>query len=254
VLVALLGVGQAVVLADARDSARLGEGYLAPWVSPLSASTIIANDYGEHPGQDFMRLNGVPGVIAVKVTKMGVNGSVNARDATAIVTNDGSRATLERVRTALAWRASDVRTVGSLRQTVSQSSNQETVLARGAVAVAILMLMITAASLLVSTVDGMMERRRPTAVLSALGVPASVIRRSVILQILLPLCIALALGAGVALAVTALLFRTLKEPLLLPIRQLTLTAAAVGLAVVVVSALSLPWVRVTRRPELLRTE
>jgi hypothetical protein len=54
--------------------------------------------------------------------------------------------------------------------------------------------------------------------------------------------------------VTALLFRTLKEPLLLPIRQLTLTAVAVGVAVVIVSALSLPWVRVTRRPELLRTE
>jgi len=253
-LVALLGVGQAVVLADARDSARLGDGYLAPWVSPLPATTIIANDYGEHPRQDFKRLNGVPGVHALKITKMGVNGSVNERDATAIIANDGSQATLERARTALAWRATDVQTVRSLRQTVSHSSRQETVLADVAVAVAILMLMITAASLLVSTVDGMMERRRPIAVLSALGVPASVIRRSVILQILLPLCIALALGTGVALAVTALLFRTLSEPLLLPIRQLTLTAAAVGLAVVIVSALSLPWVRVTRRPEPLRTE
>jgi len=254
VLVALLGVGQALLLADARDSARLGEGYLAPWVSHLSATTIIANDYGEQPRQDFRRANTVPGVRAVEVTKTGVNGAINERDATAIIANDGSGATLERVRTALAWRASDVRTVRALRQTASQTSRQETDLARVAVAIAVLMLMITAASLLVSTVDGMMERRRPIAVLSALGVPASVIRRSVILQILLPLCFALALGTGVALGVTALLFRTLKEPLLLPIRQLTLTAAAVGLAVVVVSALSLPWVRVTRRPELLRTE
>ncbi len=92
------------------------------------------------------------------------------------------------------------------------------------------------------------------AVLSAVGVPASVIRRSVMLQIVLPLSIALALGLAVALAVIALLFRILKEPLLLPLRPLTLTAAAVGFAVVVVTLSALPWVRVTRRPELLRTE
>src|SRR5205807_5651138 len=152
------------------------------------------------------------------------------------------------------WRATEVRTVGSLRQAVSPSSHQETVLARLAVAVAVLMLMITVASLLVSTVDGMMERRRPIAVLSALGVPASVIRRSVILQILLPLSIALALGVAVALAVTVLVFGILKEPLLLPLRPLTLTAVAVGAAVMVVTSSALPWVRVARRPELLRTE
>ena len=80
------------------------------------------------------------------------------------------------------------------------------------------------------------------------------IRRSIMLQIVLPLCIALALGVAVALAVTALLFRVLKEPLLLPIGPLAVTAAVVGAAVLVVTAFALPWVRVTRRPELLRTE
>jgi hypothetical protein len=114
--------------------------------------------------------------------------------------------------------------------------------------------MVTAASLLVSTVDGMMERRRPMAVPSAIGVPASVIRRSVMLQVVVPLGIALALGAGVALAVVALLFRTLREPIFLPIQPLILTAAAIGIAVVVVTASALPWVHVARRPELLRTE
>ncbi len=147
-----------------------------------------------------------------------------------------------------------MQTVGLLRRTVSRASHQEAVIARVAQAVAIIMLMVTAASLLVSTVDGMMDRRRPIAVLSALGVPASVIRRSVILQIVLPLCIALALGVAVALAVTALLFRVLNEPLLLPLGPMALTATAVGGAVLVVTASALPWVRVTRRPELLRTE
>jgi hypothetical protein len=254
VLVALLGVGQAGVLADARDSAGLGEGYLAPWVSHLPATTIIADDYGPHPRRTFQLLNGVAGVRAVTLTNKEVTGGVNARDATAIISNDGDQATLERVRNALAWRANELQTVGALRQGVSSSSHQETIISRVAEAIAILMLMVTAASLLVSTVDGMMERRRPIAVLSALGVPAGVIRRSVMLQIVLPLCIALALGIAVALAVTALVFRIYREPLLLPLRPLTLTAATVGAAVMVVTASALPWVRVTRRPELLRTE
>jgi hypothetical protein len=254
VLVALLGVGQAAVLADARDSAGLGEGYLAPWVSHLPATAIIANDYGPRPRHDFERLNGVPGVVSVTLTHKEVNGGENARSATAIISSDGSQAALERVRTALEWRAYDVQSVGLLRRTVSRASQQEAVIAGVAQAVAIIMLMVTAASLLVSTVDGMMERRRPIAVLSALGVPAGVIRRSVMLQIVLPLCIALALGVAVALAVTVLVFRILKEPLLLPLGPLALTAAAVGGAVLIVTASALPWVRVTRRPELLRTE
>ncbi len=254
VLVVLLGVGQAAVLADARDSAGLGEGYLAPWVSHLPATTIIANDYHGDRRAVFEHLSGIPGVRTVSLTNRTTNGGTSLRDSVAIISNGGEEATLERVRNALAWRAYQVTTAGALRHTVSSSSREEVVLVRAAEAVAILMLMVTGASLLVSTVDGMMERRRPIAVLSALGVPAGVIRRSVMLQIVLPLCIALALGVAVALAVTVLVFRILKEPLLLPLGPLALTAAAVGGAVLIVTASALPWVRVTRRPELLRTE
>jgi hypothetical protein len=254
VLVALLGVGQAGVLADARGSAGLGEGYLAPRVSHLPATTIIANDYHHDRLAVFERLSKIPGVRTVTLTDRTTNGGTSIRDSVAIIANDGSEGTLERVRNALAWRAYEVETVGALGQSVSSSSREETALIRAAEAVAILMLMVTAASLLVSTVDGMMERRRPIAVLSALGVPAKVIRRSVMLQIVLPLCIALALGIAVALVVTTLVFRIYKEPLLLPLRSLTLTATAVGAAVMIVTASALPWVRVTRRPELLRAE
>jgi predicted lysophospholipase L1 biosynthesis ABC-type transport system permease subunit len=113
---------------------------------------------------------------------------------------------------------------------------------------------VTAASLLVSTVDAMTERCRPTVVLSALGLPAGVIRKSIMSQIALSLSIALALGVVIGLAMTALVFRIYKQPLLLPLRPLTLTATAVGAGVMVASASALPWVRITCRPELLRME
>ena len=78
-------------------------------------------------------------------------------------------------------------------------------------------LVVTAANLLLSTIDGMMERRRPLAILSAIGVPAGVIRRSVLFQVALPLAAALVLGGSVGLAVTALVFKIASEPVLLPL-------------------------------------
>ena len=53
---------------------------------------------------------------------------------------------------------------------------------------------IAAASLLVATAGAIDERRRPLAVLAAAGVPASVLRRSFLLQAMAPV------GAGVLLA------------------------------------------------------
>jgi len=115
-------------------------------------------------------------------------------------------------------------------------------------------LLVTAASLLVSTVDGMMERRRPIAVLSAIGVPNRVIRRSVFAQIAFPLTAAMILGVAGAVSVSWLLFRTVSEPLHLPVSSLVLTVVAVVALVLLVTAVALPWTGVARRPELLRNE
>jgi ABC-type lipoprotein release transport system permease subunit len=120
--------------------------------------------------------------------------------------------------------------------------------------VTVLVLLVTAASLLVSTVDGMMERRRPMAVLSAIGVPLAVMRRSVFVQIALPLAAALVLGATASLGVVALFFRAVKEPTMYPVGPLVLTSAAITAMVVLVTAVALPWARIARRPELLRNE
>lgn len=73
-------------------------------------------------------------------------------------------------------------------------------------------------------------------------------------QIALSLSIALALGVVIGLAMTALVFRIDKQPLLPPLRPLTLTATDVGAGIMVASASALPWVRITCRPELLRME
>jgi ABC-type lipoprotein release transport system permease subunit len=99
-----------------------------------------------------------------------------------------------------------------------------------------------------------MERRRPMAVLSAIGVPLSVMRRSVFVQIALPLAAALVLGVAASLGVIALVFRAVEEPVVIPVNPLLQTSAAVSAMVFLVTVVALPWARVARRPELLRNE
>jgi ABC-type antimicrobial peptide transport system permease subunit len=118
----------------------------------------------------------------------------------------------------------------------------------------VLVLIVTAANLLVSTVDGMMERRRSLAVLSAIGVAPGTLRRSILVQVAVPLATSLVLGVPAGLAVTRLLFKIADQPVSLPVQPLLITAAAAGAMVLLVTAAAFPWVRIVRRPELLRTE
>lgn len=63
----------------------------------------------------------------------------------------------------------------------------------------LLVLAIAAAGLLVATIDSVLERRRPLAVLAAVGTPVSLLRRAVLLQSAIPLACGLAVAAGAAL-------------------------------------------------------
>lgn len=90
--------------------------------------------------------------------------------------------------------------------------------------------------------------------LSAVGVPGRTLRRSVLVQVAVPLSVAVALGIGVGLAVTGLLFRIAREHPVLPVGLLLLTALCAAGAVLLATVAALPWVRMVRRPELLRPE
>jgi ABC-type antimicrobial peptide transport system permease subunit len=103
----------------------------------------------------------------------------------------------------------------------------------------------------VAMVDWLMERRRSLAVLSAVGVTTSTIRRSILVQVGLSLASSLLFGVAGAIVITSLLYRALNQPIVLS-GQIPILAGAVVVVVLGVTALSAPWLRVAHRPDLLR--
>jgi ABC-type antimicrobial peptide transport system permease subunit len=101
-------------------------------------------------------------------------------------------------------------------------------------------------------VDWLMERRRSLAVLSAVGVSTSTVRRSILVQVALPLATSATFGVGGAVVVTALLYSAVEQPVVLATRQIVTLVCAVVLVVLAVTACSAPWLRISRRSELLR--
>ncbi|MBI3647376.1 MAG: hypothetical protein HY240_01220 [Actinobacteria bacterium] len=252
VLVTLVGLGQAVALADARD--RSGMTYVAPWVRDLPATIVIAEvfDYPVVDPASLLNLIAVPGVLSVRLTRQEPSGGVTLKPSSAIVATDGEPATLERIRNAVGWRG-DAQPVSFWRSRASAGATERTV-AHVAQAISLVILLVTAASLLVSTVDGMMERRRPLAVLSAIGARRSTLRRSILVQVAIPLAVALGLGASGAIFLTVTVFHVIGERGLLPLRPLAELTVAVGVVVLAVTGLAMPWAGWTRRADLLHAE
>ncbi|MEO8477737.1 MAG: FtsX-like permease family protein [Actinomycetota bacterium] len=248
VLLALVGMAQALALSALSGTSSIE---MRPWASALPAATVFVSSINGHDRSGaFEVLRTVPGVRSVSMRSRIPTGGHGRAGSRAEVLTDGDPATVERIRNELAWVA-DAETLDELRASYG-GSKEALRTSRMMNFVTVLVLLVTAASLLVSTVDGMMERRRPMAVLSAIGVPLSVMRRSVFVQIAIPLAAALVLGVASSLVVVALLFRANGETVVYPFGPLALTAAAVSVMVVLVTAIALPWASVARRPELLR--
>jgi predicted lysophospholipase L1 biosynthesis ABC-type transport system permease subunit len=145
-------------------------------------------------------------------------------------------------------------TLGDLRTQISSGANGQRRLTGWVEAIALVLLLVTGATLLLSTVDAMMERRRALAMLTALGADRSLLRRSILVQVGIPLAVATTLGVGVSLLVTSLLFPLLVEPLLLPLTRLATIAGAAVVLVFGVTIAAMPWDRIVRRAELLHGE
>ena len=101
-------------------------------------------------------------------------------------------------------------------------------------------------------VDWTMERRRSLAALSAIGVSTSTVRRSILIQVAPPLATSLAFGVVGAILVTTLFYAAVEQPVVIASSQLAELVAVVVLVVLGVTAASVPWLRIARRPELLR--
>ena len=241
-LLALVGIGQTIALTGAARA-------VPREVRSLQPTAVVATAVrGPSPLHD---LESIPGVLSTSVTRYDPSGSVCARPCVAIIDTDGRPETVERIRNALAW-FGDAETRDEVASSTASADAERTV---GLMSLGIsLALLVTAASLFITTIDGVMERRRSLAVLSAMGVPASIIAWSVIVQVGIPLVVGVTLGAWAGLGAAALLLIVIGEPVILPVASTLLTLGFVVAIVLFVTAAAAPWVRVVRSPELLRSE
>jgi cell division protein FtsX len=170
-----------------------------------------------------------------------------------LVATDGGEDTVERVRNALA-RAGIVADVATATERVEERTKD----ARSIVALidlaTLLVLVIAAAGLLVASIDSVLERRRPLAVLVAVGTPVSLLRRAVLLQAAIPLVCGLAVAAAAALLTSTLVLPLTDAAFELPLRPLAILTAIAAVAVLAVSGLTLPTLARAVRPETLRSE
>ncbi|HEY3212128.1 MAG TPA: FtsX-like permease family protein [Actinomycetota bacterium] len=250
ILIALAAVAEGSLLTSASLS------YVPRGVRALPADAIVVRSYAKREPARREQLSGlasIPGVRSLEVTNRYPDGlSTCPAACLGIARSDGRPQTVERIRNEVRWDG-EVQTATELRRESSdvESSRWLQMLQLAT----LLVLAVTAANLVVSTVDGMMERRRPLAVLSAIGVPLATLRRSILVQAVLPLATALALGVATGLIVTDLVFRFVEEPSrVMPTAPVLVTAAAVGATALLVTVGSFPWLRMVRRPELLRSE
>lgn len=100
----------------------------------------------------------------------------------------------------------------------------------------------------------MLERRRPLAVLVAVGTPASLLRRAILLQSAIPLTCGLAIAASTALLTSLLVLAVNGEALELPLRALAALISIALIAVLGIVGLTLPTLARAVHPEALRAE
>ncbi|MDI5976234.1 FtsX-like permease family protein [Amycolatopsis magusensis] len=153
----------------------------------------------------------------------------------------------------LAWDVS-VRTVVQ-SEAASRHIDQRTGTFRAALMAASgFVLSVAALSLLMLSIEQIVERRRPLAALSASGVPLSVLARGSLWQNAIPVLIGvgLAIAAGLGLTVPTLRYAGL--PFQLDVGLIATMAGAAVLAVLITTALTWPLLRQVTRLDGLRAE
>jgi FtsX-like permease family protein len=171
----------------------------------------------------------------------------------ALLMTDGQAATVERVRNSVAalGQGASAKTLQQARAGVDRTNRQITSLLDLGVLVA---MGIALANLLVVSIDHVQERRRPVAVLAATGIPLAVLRRSVAVEIGLPVAAGVLLAVGLAVAVAGVFGAIVDQPMRIPLAQLGALAALTVATVAIVTALTFPALARAARPETLRVE
>jgi FtsX-like permease family len=134
----------------------------------------------------------------------------------------------------------------------------------GLLAGAALVLLVAGVSLLALALEQIRERRRPLAILVANGVPRTVLARSLLWQTVVPVALGVALAVGIGLGLAALAVRLSGIRLgggylglggfAVNWATIGLLSAAALLVALLMTALTLPFLRGASSPESLRTE
>jgi len=242
-MIALLGIVNSGLISVERS-----EGPPSLWgVGQL----LHGNDIGIEEGSHRAALGTIPGVRSVTWTHRLPFNSHTGRWL-GIVATDGSPATLDAIRDRLAWSGASVHTLPELQEQAKSANDDYSSFRRGALGITLFLLLVSAATMLVAMVDWLMERRRSLAVLSAIGVGTTTVRRSILVQVALPLGTSLAFGVGGAVLITWLLYTAIEQPVVIAAGQLSALVVAVCVIVLGVTGASAPWLRIARDPELLR--
>ena len=162
---------------------------------------------------------------------------------------------LEQIRNAVApftWRT-HVFAFGTVQDLTAE---QQTFLAvrNGLYAGSVFTLMLAGVSLLVLALEHIRERRRPLAVLVATGVPQGVLARSLLWQVVLPIAIGVVVAVLTGVGLAWLVLRITDESLAVDWLGVGLLSAGAAALSVLVTAMTLPFLRSATRLTSLRTE
>jgi hypothetical protein len=133
-------------------------------------------------------------------------------------------------------------------------SNQFTTIRHGLFAGLVVTLLLIGASLLVSMLEQLQERRRLLAVLVAFGTRRATLSWSVLWQTAVPVLLGLGLAVVAGGGLGAVLLAMVDEPLRFDWLSMAGIAGVGAVVVLLVTALSLPALWRLMRPEALRTE
>ncbi|WP_291409103.1 FtsX-like permease family protein [Actinophytocola sp.] len=173
----------------------------------------------------------------------------------ASVDDDISADDMERVRNAVAAFGPSVYVYSySTNEDLTASQRTFVSVRNGLYVGSIFTLMLAGVSLLVLALEHIRERRRPLAVLAASGVQRGVLARSLLWQVALPIALGVAVAVLTGVGLASLIVRLAEQTLAIDWVGVGLLAAGAALLSVLVTAMTLPFLRSATRLTSLRTE
>nr|WP_042182368.1 FtsX-like permease family protein [Kibdelosporangium sp. MJ126-NF4]CEL14939.1 putative integral membrane protein [Kibdelosporangium sp. MJ126-NF4]CTQ93467.1 putative integral membrane protein [Kibdelosporangium sp. MJ126-NF4] len=203
----------------------------------------LPNGTVEMPGELILTrgaLKAVPGLSIQVVISLRINpGAVDA---------------IEHLRNAMEQHQGRVTVSTSLGQRFTDEAKRVIDLRSSLMVGSVITLTLAALSLFVLAVEQIRERRKAIATLTATGVPVRTLARSVLWQNTIPMALAVVVAVPVGVTVAALFNRVTNFPLTVDWATIALLSTTAAVLVVLVTALTLPFLRGAARFTSLRTE